>query len=222
MFPARRRPPSLLVERSKKDWIGAASDRAGRKEGPRQCGERPWERTGFKIKGLKRHIHERRGDLLSAALTIVRAWYTSGQPKADVPTLGSFEEWAETIGSVMAFAGVDGFLGNLEQTQVVQDEDSQQWAAFFEAWWDAFGPEPVVVADLCKRLIEADVHDDGARAVPEALLVHVDVHGAHAVRCGSHSVVTSRGCPVASLMATSCYVQAAILTGKFGSGNLRG
>ena len=142
--------------------------------------ERPWERTGFKIKGLERHVHERRGELLSAALTIVRAWYTNGKSTADVPTLGSFEEWAETIGSVLAFAGIDGFLGNLEQTQLVQDEDTQQWAAFFDAWWEAFGQEPVVVDDLCKRLIEADVHDDGARAVPEALLVHVDVHGARA------------------------------------------
>ena len=150
------------------------------KEGPHQCGERPWERTGFKIKGLKRHIHERRGDLLSAVLTIVRAWYTNGQPKADVPTLGSFDEWAETIGSVLAFAGVDGFLGNLEQTQVVQDEDSQQWAAFFEAWWEALSDQSVVVDDLCKRLIEAGVHDKSAHAVPDVLLVHVDVHGVRA------------------------------------------
>ncbi len=95
-------------------------------------------------------------------LTIVRAWYTNGKPTADVPTLGSFDEWAETIGSVLAFAGVDGFLGNLEQTQVVQDEDSQQWAAFFEAWWDTFRGAGVIADDLCKRLIEDDVHDGGA------------------------------------------------------------
>ena len=142
--------------------------------------ERPWERTGFKIKGLERHIRANRGDLLSASLTVVRAWYTNGKPQADVPMLGSFDEWAETIGSVLAFAGIDGFLANLEQTQVVQDEDTQQWTAFFDAWWEEFGSTPVVVDDLCKRLIEADVHDDGARAVPDALLVHVDVHGARA------------------------------------------
>jgi hypothetical protein len=142
--------------------------------------ERPWERTGFKIKGLERHIRANRGDLLSAALPVVRAWYTNGKPKADVPMLGSFDEWAETIGSVLAFAGVDGFLANLEQTQVVQDEDTQQWTAFFDAWWEEFGSTPVVVDELCKRLIEADVHDDEARAVPDALLVHVDVHGARA------------------------------------------
>jgi hypothetical protein len=142
--------------------------------------ERPWERTGFKIEGLERHVRANRGDLLSAALTVVRAWYTNGKPKACVPTLGSFDVWAQTVGSVLAFAGVHGFLGNLQQTQVGQDEDTQQWTAFFDAWWDEFGSAPVVVNELCKRLIEVDVHDDAARAVPDLLLVHLDVHGARA------------------------------------------
>ncbi len=142
--------------------------------------ERPWERTGFKIRGLERYVKTNRGDLLSAALTIVRAWYTNGQPKADVPTLGSFEEWAEVVGSVLAFAGIDGFLGNLQQTQIVQDEDTQQWSAFFDAWWETFGPNPVVVDQLCKHLVESNGPDDAPRAVPDVLLVHVDVHGARA------------------------------------------
>ena len=123
--------------------------------------ERPWERTGFKIKGLERHVRANRGDLLSAALTVVRAWYTNGKPRASVPALGSFDEWAETIGSVVAFAGIDGFLGNIAQTQLVQDEDTQQWSAFFEAWWEEFNAQPVVVDELCKRLVEEGVQGEG-------------------------------------------------------------
>lgn len=143
--------------------------------------ERPWERTGFKIEGLERHIRANRGDLLAAALTVIRAWYTNGTPQASVPTLGGFEEWATTIGSVLAFAGIDGFLGNLEQTQIMQDEDTQQWTAFFDAWWEEFGSDPVVVDDLCQRLVEEDVQGARApRALPDALLVHRDVHGVRA------------------------------------------
>ena len=140
--------------------------------------ERPWERSGFHIKRLEQYVRDRRGDLLSAALTIVRAWYTNGKPRAEVPTLGSFDEWAEIIGSVLAFAGIEGFLGNLKRTQTVQDEDTQQWAAFFDAWWDVFKDAPVVVNELCEKLIETSADD--ARAVPDPLLVHVDVHGARA------------------------------------------
>ncbi|MCA9240884.1 MAG: hypothetical protein KDA37_11825, partial [Planctomycetales bacterium] len=55
-----------------------------------------------------------------------------------------------------------------------------QWSAFFEAWWDTFRGAGVIADDLCKRLIEDDVHDGAARAVPDVLLVHLDVHGARA------------------------------------------
>jgi hypothetical protein len=141
--------------------------------------ERPWERTGFKIAGLEQHVLANRGDLLAAALTIIRAWYTNGRPKSPVSPLGSFEDWAQTIGSVLAFAGIHGFLGNLAKTQLVQDEDTQQWTAFFETWWDTFGSGAVTVSDLCQQIIARDGVDE--RALPDALLVHRD-HGEGALR----------------------------------------
>ncbi len=174
------RLPSRVVWVATGNNLRVAGDMPRRSYGIRldANAERPWERTGFKITGLAQHVLANRGDLVSAALTIIRAWYTNGKPMATVPALGSFEEWASTIGSVLAFVGVDGFLGNLEQTQVVQDEDTQQWSAFFDAWWDAFGEGIVTVDDLCQRLIEAECID--ARTLPDALLVHRDVQGARA------------------------------------------
>jgi len=142
--------------------------------------ERPWERTGFSIKGLPRYISTNRGNLLSAALTIIRGWYTNGQPKAETPTLGSFEEWAETIGSVLAYAGIEGFLGNLDQTQVVQDEDTQQWTAFFEAWWERFGSRKKTADDICSVVLPRAndpveyVNEPLSGALPEALIVNRD------------------------------------------------
>jgi hypothetical protein len=112
--------------------------------------EIPWQRTGFQIGDLINYVTDNRGDLLSAALTIIRAWYTNGKPKASVPTLGSFQEWADTIGSVLAFAGISGFLTNREQTQVVQDESLQEWTAFFDAWWDRFGSRELTADDICR------------------------------------------------------------------------
>lgn len=168
------RLPSRVVWAATGNNLRLAGDMPRRSYGIRldANAERPWERTGFKIKGLERHIRERRGDLLSAALTIVRGWYTNGRPKADVPTLGSFDEWAETIGGVLAFAGIEGFLGNLQQTQLVQDEETQQWAAFFEAWWEAFGSAPVVVDELCQQIL---AHGDlQERALPDPLVIQRD------------------------------------------------
>jgi len=134
--------------------------------------ERPWERTGFHIQGLQQHVLAHRGDLLSAALTIVRAWYTNGRPQANVPMLGSFEEWASIVGSVLAFAGIEGFLGNLEQTQVVQDDDTRQWTAFFEAWWAAFGTKGVSVEELSQQILSHGAIEDAA--IPDVLTVNRD------------------------------------------------
>ena len=140
--------------------------------------ERPWERKNFKIKQLEQYVQANRGDLLSAAMTIIRAWYTHGQPKADVPTLGSFEHWAESIGSVLAFAGIPGFLGNLKQTQIVQDEDAEQWTAFFSEWWERLQDATVTTNDLAQLIMpRRDDYTSSApiwENLPEPLLVNRD------------------------------------------------
>ncbi len=85
----------------------------------------PGNVLGFRIRDLEQYVDENRGNLLAAALTIIRAWYTHGKPMVPIPALGSFQEWADTVGSVLAFAGIPGFLTNLETTQVAQDESAQ-------------------------------------------------------------------------------------------------
>lgn len=140
--------------------------------------EIPWERTGFQIGDLMSYVNDNRGELLSAALTIIRAWYTNGKPKAAVPTLGSFQEWADTVGSVLAFAGIPGFLTNREQTQVVQDESLQEWTAFFDAWWDRFGSRELTADDICRVVFppkEAPVEyleDPLIQALPGPLVIN--------------------------------------------------
>jgi len=142
--------------------------------------ERPWERESFHIKGLEQYVQAHRGDLLSAALTIIRAWYTNGKPQSNVPMLGSFEEWASDVGGVLEFAGISGFLGNLEKTQVVQDDDTQQWSAFFAAWWDRFGSQEVAADNLCRLILpRKDIFTESPdepllEALPEPLLVNKD------------------------------------------------
>jgi hypothetical protein len=131
--------------------------------------ERPWERTGFRIVGIEQYVARHRGELLAAAFTIIRAWYVAGQPRSQVPVMGSFEEWASTVGSVLAFAGIQGFLENLAQTRAVQDEHTQQWTIFFEVWWEKFGSVPVTVDDLCRRILTQTVMEK--TAIPDVLLL---------------------------------------------------
>lgn len=149
--------------------------------------ERPWERKGFKVRDLEEHVQSERGNLLSAALTIIRAWYTNGCPIADVPKLGSFDEWARTVGSVLKFAGINGFLENLARTQVVQNEANEEWLAFFKVWWETFGEQPITVEEICQRLDAANrlIEDPAGAAIlsamPDPLLIQLD-RGAGAFR----------------------------------------
>lgn len=133
--------------------------------------ERPWERSGFRIPDLEAHVSENRGQLLTAALTIVRGWFAAQCPRVKMRPFGSFDEWAGVVGSVMGYAGIDGFLENLDQTRLVQDEDNQQWGVVFEAWWNRFGQTVVTVSELFGAFFAegADPID-----IPEILMVQKD------------------------------------------------
>jgi len=134
--------------------------------------ERPWERTGFRIADIEGYVRSHRGDLLAAALTIIRAWFVARQPAANVRPLGSFEEWSKTIAGIFACAGIEGFLENMDQTRTMQDEDTEQWTSFVDAWWDKFGSEPITVNDLCLNVLANGQIENVT--VPEVLLVNRD------------------------------------------------
>lgn len=141
--------------------------------------EKPWTRTGFTHADIEEYALVNRGRLLAAAFTLIRAWYAAGKPRADVPTFGSFQEWADTIGGVLAHAGVEGFLTNLDQTRAVQDEDTLEWKAFFQAWWDRFQDEAVTADALAELILPTDMFGRPTRGttpmpLPDVLLVNKD------------------------------------------------
>lgn len=89
----------------------------------------PWLKNGFKHENLKGWVLERRAELLSALMTMTRAWYAAGCPAPDVPPLGSFEEWTRIIGGILQYAGIPGFLRNLGQCREQKDDASNEWEA---------------------------------------------------------------------------------------------
>ncbi|MGH2543644.1 MAG: hypothetical protein ACRDIB_12635, partial [Ardenticatenaceae bacterium] len=77
---------------------------------------------------LPNHVYNNRGLYVWAACTLIRNWIAKGCPKPadDVPEFGSFRAWRRVMGGIMAAAGIEGFLGNLEQP----GKDSPQREAF--------------------------------------------------------------------------------------------
>ncbi len=131
--------------------------------------ERPWQREDFAIPDLQRHLRVHRPELLAAAFTVVRGWYADGCPPVAVPRLGGFEAWASAVGGVLHHAGVEGFLGNLAEITESRDDQGQQWARFFDAWWYEFGSESVSTDDVFNRIVlsQNGVHDP---VIPDAIL----------------------------------------------------
>lgn len=90
-----------------------------------------------------------RRDLMTAILTLVRAWFAAGQPypKRGV-SFGSFETWERYVGGIVETAGLTGFLANLTVWRSESDFDTQYWRGHLEWLVDQFGDQPFRTAEV--------------------------------------------------------------------------
>lgn len=90
-----------------------------------------------------------RRELLTAVLTLVRAWFAQGQPypKRGV-SFGSFETWERTVGGIVETAGLEGFLANLKVWRSETDFDTQYWINHLMWLRDQFGEASFRTAEV--------------------------------------------------------------------------
>jgi 5S rRNA maturation endonuclease (ribonuclease M5) len=113
---------------------------------------RPWMRDGFAHGDLVGYVREQRAQIVWALLTMARAWFAQGCPSACCPLLGNMEEWCRVVGGVLACAGVEGFLLNLETLYEQVDQEGSAWEAFLSTWHDVLAlVGPVTTAQLVHR-----------------------------------------------------------------------
>ena len=118
---------------------------------------RPFMRKGFTHSDLVEWVSEHRAELVGALLTLARAWYAAGKPRyPHLPSLGTFSSWVKTVGGILEYAGVHGFLSNLEQLYDDIDDDSMQWEAFLRTWVQLFGTEWVSLALVGREITNAN------------------------------------------------------------------
>lgn len=96
--------------------------------------ERPEDRdvNTFRHPDIKGWTDEHRAELLSAVLTLVRAWHCAGRPSGR-SDMGSFERWTRTVGGILANAGIPGFLDGRKEWLAGANTTSDSWAAHL-AW----------------------------------------------------------------------------------------
>jgi hypothetical protein len=121
--------------------------------------DRPWERPRgcFKHPDLRRWALEHRGELVWAALVLIRAWLAEGQAAGNQPNLGSFEGYSSILGGVLHRAGIDGFLANLDDFYSRADQEGETWRGLLTAWWSYHGDAEIGTADVWSIVQHAEI-----------------------------------------------------------------
>jgi putative DNA primase/helicase len=112
--------------------------------------DRPWQREDFHHPELRSWARANRGQLVWAALTLGRAWIAAGKPRSTVKPLGMFESWTDTVGGILEFAGIPGFLKNLDDFYAASDVEAAAWNALVQEWWHRHQGDEVGVSKLMK------------------------------------------------------------------------
>lgn len=96
-----------------------------------------------------------RGELVAAALVVVRSYLVAGCPPVNLRPFGSFDQWSRWVRSALVWAGcADPCAGRAAME--AGDPQRDVAVAVLAAWHDEFGDEPTTVA---KCLMEAESNE---------------------------------------------------------------
>jgi hypothetical protein len=104
--------------------------------------EKPHLRADFKYPHLFETVRERRAELLSAALTILKAFIVAGKPDQKIAAWGGFEAWSRLVRGSLVFAGMPDPANTryeLEENADVETDDKAELVAGLAEWQDATG-----------------------------------------------------------------------------------
>ncbi len=112
--------------------------------------------TCFKHPDLLHWCEQNRDRLVWAGLTLIQAWIAAGMPKNKSVNLGGFVDWAQTMGGILEFNGIEGFLGNVREFYDDANMDALAWNNLVARWWNDFKDRPILAGDLLQCQPEID------------------------------------------------------------------
>lgn len=110
--------------------------------------EHPEYRTGFKL-NLREWIPANRGQLIHAALTIVRAYCSAGCPDIGVSPWGRFEDWSQMVRNPLIWLGC---ADPVETVSEVQGDDPrrEELRELLAAWYAVYGADGKTANEVSK------------------------------------------------------------------------
>lgn len=94
----------------------------------------PHLRSGFRYPNLIDHVRGHRDELLSAALTIIRAYMLAGKPKQEMQPWGSFEEWSDIVRGALIYAGLKDPALSREELEEDANVEKGVYVALVDGW----------------------------------------------------------------------------------------
>lgn len=128
--------------------------------------ERPWEREAksFKHSNINLWVKNNRGLILSKLLIMASAWVQAGKPaKGTDKTIGNFEDWTDIVGGILKFAGLNNFLGNLDN--LYENLSTDNWTPFLTMWTSLHGDRELRSSEVCEMIEKKELLD----CIPETI-----------------------------------------------------
>lgn len=97
-------------------------------------------------------VTERRGDYVSAGLTVLRAFHIAGRPQQRAP-LGSFTDWSRWIRDALIWLGEADPCDTMEELRGA-DPKLEALTSVLEGWREVIGLQPANVRDVIERATE--------------------------------------------------------------------
>lgn len=121
---------------------------------PRPAGERQ-----FAHDPLEDWVLANRAELVSAALTILRAHHLAGRPRSpDLDRMNSFESWDGRIRAALVWLGLPDPRAGRSSFAAVADDAALAFRRLLQNWFDELGPTPVT-GDHLKRIATRSAHN---------------------------------------------------------------
>ncbi|MEE8302775.1 MAG: hypothetical protein V3S24_10110, partial [Candidatus Tectomicrobia bacterium] len=119
--------------------------------------ERPEEREDFLHPNLTEWLHQERPRLVSAALTILRAYHVAGRPKQPgIKQIGSFEAWNDLVRSALIWAGQPDPAEGRRTLEAENDMGYDELLSLLDGWEACYGSGTstlnAAIDDIAQRL----------------------------------------------------------------------
>ena len=148
--------------------------------------ERPEERSGFAHPDLRRWVRDNRPELVAAALTVLRAYFSAGAPKLEITPWGSYEGWSSVVRNVVCWLGLKDPGESRKHLAALADTETDSFRLLMLGWralaathgmalWDKPGaPMGLTASQVIDEVEEQERHPSrvapaGLEAIREAL-----------------------------------------------------